>query len=493
MVGSKAEVISNAAPIMVKGEMVGAVVVFQDITEVLHLTEELRRSTSVIHGLKHEIKQLQEGTGRFEDIVSKSPKMKGLIALARRAAWESSPILISGETGTGKDTIANALHFESPKDRGPLIKVNCASMSADLLEAELFGCEAGALPGVEQLKVGKLELASGGNIYLDEVGEADHKVQGKLLSVLQEGRLLRVGGTEPVPVEVRVICSTSRDLSKLVEQGKFREDGQQVAIVAGDPFYRDEMNHRAMLYDDEGKFIAHLLTDFGIGSFLSPKSAAHLGGRWYVLDLDIISAFNSRGQFITSFGGRGRGPGDFGVYDNFGQEEGPAAMVSSKFGHLLVSDTYNHRIQLIDKDGRFKGAFEADRPGALCEDANGNIYVVSPHRGVVTKYSSTGEKLLEFGKPGSGEGEFTRENQEGITYGPSGIAVHPKTGLVYVSDTEAHRIQVFDPQGNFLKVLGGFGATEKGFFNPGGLAFDEEGYLWVADTGNHRVIQLDVK
>lgn len=224
VVGSNAEVISNAAPIIVDQEMVGAVVVFQDITEVIRLTEELRRSTSMIHDLKHEIHQLHEGRGRFEHIICQSEKMQNLISIAKRAAWETSPILISGETGTGKDTIANAVHFESPKSREALIKVNCAALPPDLMEIELFGCEAGAFPGVNHIKVGKFELASGGNIFLDEIGEAGPQIQAKLLRCLQERSIQRVGGTESVPVDVRIICSTSRNLPKLIDQGRFRED-----------------------------------------------------------------------------------------------------------------------------------------------------------------------------------------------------------------------------------------------------------------------------
>lgn len=270
--------------------------------------------------------------------------------------------------------------------------------------------------------------------------------------------------------------------------------GQNIAIVAGDPFYKDEMNNRAVVFDQEGKFVTHLLSDFGIGSFLSPRSVAFLDDRLYVLDLDIISVFSPEGRFITSFGGRGSDPGDFGVYDNYGQEEGPFAMIKSRTGGLWVSDTYNSRVQSIDKAGNHQGGFGVDYPGAIAEDAEGNIYVVAAHKAVITKYSPSGEKLLEFGKPGQGDGEFTLENLEGLTLGPCGIAVDHREGLIYISDTEAHRLQVFDKEGNFVKTLGGFGKPgEEGFFHPRGIIFDDKGFLWVADTGNHRVVKLDVK
>jgi len=223
-VGSNAEVISNASPIIINGEMTGAVVVFQDITEVLRLTEELRRSTSVINGLKDEIIKLSEGRRRFDDIICESSKMKNVINLARKAAKEDSTILITGESGTGKEIFANAIHAESPRSGKPFIKVNCAAIPENLLESELFGYEAGAFTGANKLKLGKFELANGGTIFLDEIGDMSPILQAKLLRVIQEREIERIGGSKPIKVNVRIISATNRDLLALISSGAFRED-----------------------------------------------------------------------------------------------------------------------------------------------------------------------------------------------------------------------------------------------------------------------------
>ena len=223
-VGSNAEVISNASPIIINGEMIGAVVVFQDITEVLRLTEELQRSTSVINGLRDEIIKLSEGRGRFDDIICESSKMKNIINLARKAAREDSTILITGESGTGKEIFANAIHAESPRAGKPFIKVNCAAIPENLLESELFGYEAGAFTGASKLKLGKFELASGGTIFLDEIGDMSPMLQAKLLRVIQEREIERIGGSKPIKIDVRIISATNRDLLALIGSGAFRED-----------------------------------------------------------------------------------------------------------------------------------------------------------------------------------------------------------------------------------------------------------------------------
>lgn len=223
-VGSNAEVISNASPIIVNGEMIGAMVVFQDITEIIRLTEELKRSNSVINGLKAEIKKLSEGRGRFEDIVCHSQKMKNIINLAQKAAREDTTILITGESGTGKEIFANAIHAASPRNGKPFIKVNCAAIPENLLESELFGHEAGAFTGAGKLKLGKFELASGGSIFLDEIGDMSPALQAKLLRVLQGQEIERIGGTHPIKIDVRIISATNRDLVDLIRRGRFRED-----------------------------------------------------------------------------------------------------------------------------------------------------------------------------------------------------------------------------------------------------------------------------
>jgi len=161
---------------------------------------------------------------RFRDLVSKSPAMQSLFELARVAARSSSTILVLGESGSGKEVLARAIHAESPKAGGPFVAVSCAALTESLLESELFGHEKGAFTGAVARRKGKFEAANGGTIFLDEVGDVSPKLQLDLLRVLEERRFNRVGGTEPIEVDVRVVAATNRDLHKAVAEGKFRED-----------------------------------------------------------------------------------------------------------------------------------------------------------------------------------------------------------------------------------------------------------------------------
>ncbi|MBI2217289.1 MAG: sigma-54-dependent Fis family transcriptional regulator [Candidatus Rokubacteria bacterium] len=161
---------------------------------------------------------------RFHDFVSKSAGMQAVFVLARAAARTSSTILIQGESGTGKELLARAIHTESPRSHGPFVAVSCAALAESLLESELFGHERGAFTGAVARRKGKLETAHGGTLFLDEIGDVGAKLQLDLLRVLEERTFDRLGGTEPVQVDVRVIAATNRDLRKAVEEGRFRED-----------------------------------------------------------------------------------------------------------------------------------------------------------------------------------------------------------------------------------------------------------------------------
>jgi two-component system response regulator AtoC len=161
---------------------------------------------------------------RFQDLVSKSPKMQALFELVRVAAQSPSTILILGESGTGKELLARAIHAESLRSTGPFVAVSCAALTETLLESELFGHEKGAFTGAAFRKKGKFELSNGGTLLLDEIGDISPKLQLDLLRVLEERRFYRVGGTEPIHVDTRIIAATNRDLKKTVEAGDFRED-----------------------------------------------------------------------------------------------------------------------------------------------------------------------------------------------------------------------------------------------------------------------------
>lgn len=172
----------------------------------LHLQSRLRRTTSDPQFLTH------------------YAPLRAVLSLIDRVAPSASTVLITGDSGTGKDLVARLLHARSGHPDGPFVDLNCAALAEALLESELFGVERGAFPGADQRKVGLVELAAGGTLYLDNVGELDLKLQAKLLRALESGSFYRVGGTQKVQVNVRVVASSTRDLSRMVQAGTFRED-----------------------------------------------------------------------------------------------------------------------------------------------------------------------------------------------------------------------------------------------------------------------------
>jgi DNA-binding NtrC family response regulator len=165
-----------------------------------------------------------KGEYRFQDIVSKSPRMHEIFDLVRQVADQRSTVLIQGESGVGKELVARALHFSGERADRPFIAVNCTALPETLLESELFGHEKGAFTGAVARRAGKFELAEGGTIFLDEIGEMSPKLQMDLLRVLEQRRFFRVGGTEEISIDVRFIAATNRDLYEAVESGSFRGD-----------------------------------------------------------------------------------------------------------------------------------------------------------------------------------------------------------------------------------------------------------------------------
>ena len=161
---------------------------------------------------------------RAPEIIGESPAIRRAAEVARRAAAANSTVLLLGESGTGKEVFSHAIHQWSPRRERPLVVVNCVALSEHLLESELFGHEKGAFTGAHQLKRGKFELAHGGTVFLDEIGDMPAGLQAKLLRVLQDHTFERVGGTKPFRTDIRVIAATNRDLERAVREGRFRED-----------------------------------------------------------------------------------------------------------------------------------------------------------------------------------------------------------------------------------------------------------------------------
>lgn len=214
---AKKEVIVDGAPIMVNDELKGSVAVIHDISEIKRLTEELDKAQQIIRTL--------EAKYDFKDIIALSPDMLRVVEQARKAATTPATILLLGESGTGKELFAHAIHNSSPRKYNQFIRVNCAALTDSLLESELFGYSEGAFTGARRGgKKGLFEQASGGTIFLDEIGEVSLKLQAKLLRVLQEREIVRVGDANSTPVDVRIITATNIDLEEAVVSGRFRED-----------------------------------------------------------------------------------------------------------------------------------------------------------------------------------------------------------------------------------------------------------------------------
>ncbi len=193
---------------------------FLDVTHrVLMEREQARLSAENVY-LQEEIKSVHN----FEEIIGQNPTLLDVLEKVNRVAKTDATVLISGETGTGKELIARAIHFASHRRDKPLIKVNCAALPGALIESELFGHEKGAFSGAISRRAGRFELAHGGTIFLDEIAEIPIDVQTKLLRVLQEREFERVGASDTIKVDVRVIAATNRDLVKTIREGKFRED-----------------------------------------------------------------------------------------------------------------------------------------------------------------------------------------------------------------------------------------------------------------------------
>jgi transcriptional regulator with GAF, ATPase, and Fis domain len=193
---------------------------FVDITEQVLAEQEKARLEAQNIYLQEEIK----GTHNFEELIGSSSSLKRILKNVERVAPTDSTVLITGETGTGKELIARAIHNLSPRKGKPLVKVNCAAIPSGLIESEFFGHEKGAFTGALTKKMGRFEVADKGTIFLDEIGELPLDLQSKLLRVLQEGEFERVGGSQTFKVNVRVIAATNRDLDHLSKTGHYRPD-----------------------------------------------------------------------------------------------------------------------------------------------------------------------------------------------------------------------------------------------------------------------------
>jgi PAS domain S-box-containing protein len=213
-------VMTNRSPIFSNNKIIGAIGVFQDISE---LAKKLENYQEELNYYKEEL-QKHTRNSQFNDIIGSSGSLRNALLIADKASQSTSTVLIRGESGTGKELIANAIHNHSHRKDKPFIKVNCAAIPENLLESELFGFEKGAFTGAIKSKPGKFKLADGGTILLDEIGDMPKQMQVKLLRVLQEKEFESIGGLETQKVDVRVLAATNRNLEEMIKTGEFRED-----------------------------------------------------------------------------------------------------------------------------------------------------------------------------------------------------------------------------------------------------------------------------
>ncbi len=212
------------------GKYLAGVVTKEELIEYLmreafKLKKSLEVALQATREELHRVKLKQRPKYSFREMVAGTPSMKRMVAMAQKAARQNSTILIQGESGTGKEWFAHALHQASQRAGGPFITVNCAAIPEQLLESEFFGYDEGAFTGARKKgKYGKLDMAHGGTLFLDEIGDMSLSLQSKILRVLQEKEFYRVGGTEKVAVDVRVIAATNKPLETLLSEKKFRED-----------------------------------------------------------------------------------------------------------------------------------------------------------------------------------------------------------------------------------------------------------------------------
>ncbi len=195
------------------GQVIGGVETLTDLSEVVS-------KDRVITRLRRELK----GKDGFKGILGKSPAMQQVFDLISSAAQSEAPVIIYGDSGTGKELVAAAIHKLGGRQKGPFIKVNCAALTESLLESELFGHVKGAFTGADRTRVGRFEAANGGDIFLDEIGDLPLSTQVKLLRVLQEKEIEKVGDHRPISIDVRILAATNKDLVRLMDEGGFRED-----------------------------------------------------------------------------------------------------------------------------------------------------------------------------------------------------------------------------------------------------------------------------
>lgn len=221
---AKIDAVGRSFPLKYHDKIVGGVSVFNNTSNYVSLVSKLQRTKELNRYLQEQLND-PAITQWSRDFITVNSHMKQVLGLAVKVAKSDATVLIRGESGTGKEVMAKIIHFNSPKSEGPFVKVNCAAIPDNLLESELFGYVGGAFTGArKEGKAGKFEMAQNGTIFLDEIGDMDMSMQVKLLRVIQEKEVERIGGTKPIPLNVRIVAATNQNLEELIKEGKFRQD-----------------------------------------------------------------------------------------------------------------------------------------------------------------------------------------------------------------------------------------------------------------------------
>lgn len=249
------DMLASRIPIIQDGEVIGAIgtVLFRNIDEIRAMAKRLEMLEKTVDKYKNEISKMYSARYTFDSIVTQNKKMMELKEIAAKAAATDSTVLIQGDSGTGKEFFAHAIHNASSRKYAPFVQINCAAIPHELLESELFGYEGGAFTGAKKEgKIGKLELANGGTIMLDEVASMSYSMQAKLLRVLEEREFERIGGNTKIKIDVRVIACTNEDLKTCVKQGRFRKDlfYRLNVVEINIPPLRDRMDDIPVLCDE---------------------------------------------------------------------------------------------------------------------------------------------------------------------------------------------------------------------------------------------------
>jgi arginine utilization regulatory protein len=220
--GKKITTINTTVPIIDNGEVIAAVEVSKDITKIQEMSNRILELGKELKE-PDEVKELKIKKYRFSNLVGKSPNFKAVLGIARKAANSSASVFIYGETGTGKELVAQSIHFDGTRQSKPFLAQNCAALPENLLESILFGTAKGGFTGAVD-RAGLFEQANGGTLLLDEINSMPYELQGKLLRVLQEDYIRRVGGSKDIPIDVRIIATVNEPAEALIKQGKLRKD-----------------------------------------------------------------------------------------------------------------------------------------------------------------------------------------------------------------------------------------------------------------------------